>query len=1060
MESNDLKTSALLENTYFHVITHPSPDWFQAPPTPTKSFSPSRRIMTSTSSLHSHISAGKKDSLGHLVFVLSLILECISTPTSRGAPALDGARRTLTPVIIYAAVDGLIIQPLSSKGQRPAPPLQLRYGDASIVPASREQIPDPSSNPSASFEAFGVVGPLSYLITITRRQQVAQILGFPVYVVTEVAITPCTSRSEAEDAVSRTATQLQSRAEDSGAEESDADEALELQADTADDVEDPVSADEGAIPDSPGSNRNSKSTVAEDVMSRKDGWAQSQRRSIGWSEVLPQSSIVAESERQASRDGTPEATPVRDDKWEQAGEERATSLLPKLLRTAHIFYGLSRSFYFSYDVDITRHWARRFEAPPRDLPLYQQVDPVFFWNRHTLEPFIQTGNDGLVLPLMQGFVGQKQFVVDSSPPQYDADVKDSMELSTISPSTSLPGSPPPERVRDSFDFRPTEKRFLVTVISRRSTKRAGLRYLRRGVDEDGYVANAVETEQIVSNASWDKSNKIYSFVQIRGSIPLFFTQNPYSLKPAPVIQHSPQANYEACKKHFERLREEYGGLQVVNLVEKHNVETPLGSEFESTVAKLNEDVFTDPSSKIPFEWFDFHAACRGMKFENVSLLLNTMRKKLEEFGSTVEQDGELVQRQRGVLRTNCMDCLDRTNVCQSSFAKQVLEDQLRAEGYDMTAQLDQETAWFNTLWADNGDAVSKQYASTAAMKGDFTRTRKRNYRGTLNDIGLSLTRFYSGMVNDYFSQAAIDFLLGNVTSMVFEEFEAEMMTKDPAISMVKRREQAIELCQKRVVSDEKEEFMGGWVLLAPPTSDTIKSQLPFEEVVLLLTDTALYLCRFDWNLDKVSSFERVDLAHVVGIQFGTYIISTIAPVHRDETKNVGFVVSYQPGKNDIRRINTRTVSSSLLNRSGTASERKSGEGGKPLQKLPSPPSGLASMLSPRRTRDAAPVRKLAFKAPYSQSSAANSGDGPRLSEIQQVVTICADIERMAFQCQPGKEAPGTSSIIEKGDIISLEEARQRTSLLDHLSHSIKKLWVGFDSGVSRASSHGSASSFI
>lgn len=598
---------------------------------------------------------------------------------------------------------------------------------------------------------------MSYLITITRRQQVAQILGFPVYVVTEVAITPCTNHSEAEAAVFRTATQLQRRTEDTDAEDSDADEALELQANTADDVEDPASPEEGTAPDSSGSKRNSRSTIAEDVIGRKGsygrfaqrwfskaGWAQRQRRSIGWSDALPQPSAAPGSERQASGDETPEATLDKDDKWEQVGEERATSLLPKLLRTAHIFYGLSQSFYFSYDVDITRHWARRFDAPSRDLPLYQQVDPVFFWNRHTMEPFIQTGNDGLVLPLMQGFVGQRQFVVDSSPPQYEGDMKDSMELSTISPSASLPGSPPPERARDSFDFRPTEKRFLVTVISRRSTKRAGLRYLRRGVDEDGYVANAVETEQILSNSSWDKSNKIYSFVQIRGSIPLFFTQNPYSLKPAPVIQHSSEANYEACKKHFERLREEYGDLQVVNLVEKHNVESPLGSQFENIVAKLNEDVFASQSVKIPFEWFDFHAACRGMKFENVSILLNTMRRKLEEFGSTVEQDGELVERQRGVLRTNCMDCLDRTNVCQSSFAKQVLEDQLRAEGYDMSAQLDQETAWFNTLWADNGDAVSKQYASTAAMKGDFTRTRKRNYRGTLNDIGLSLTRFYNG----------------------------------------------------------------------------------------------------------------------------------------------------------------------------------------------------------------------------------------------------------------------------------------------------------------------------
>ncbi len=45
---------------------------------------------------------------------------------------------------------------------------------------------------------------------------------------------------------------------------------------------------------------------------------------------------------------------------------------------------------------------------------------------------------------------------------------------------------------------------------------------------------------------------------------------------------------------------------------------------------------------------------------------------------------------------------------------------------------------------DNGDAISKQYASTAAMKGDYTRTKKRDYRGALTDAGLSLTRFFNG----------------------------------------------------------------------------------------------------------------------------------------------------------------------------------------------------------------------------------------------------------------------------------------------------------------------------
>ncbi|KAH6696960.1 SacI homology domain-containing protein [Plectosphaerella plurivora] len=956
-------------------------------------------------------------------------------------------------IVICAAVDGLVVQPLLSKGQRPAPPVRIHYGDATLSQASRDEIPD-VSQPNTSFQAYGIVGiitvsKLSYLITITRRRQVAQVYGYPVYVVTEVAITPCSSQKEAQAAIAETAGQLHTSSVDTDAEDTDSDDTVSLNVppDEVDDL-----AHERAETRSTG-RASPKSSVAEDVISRKgsygmfarkwfskDGWTQGQKRNAGWS------STNVESPR-ASMDRLPdEAAPSKVPKDEEDDakiEARASSLLPKLLRTAQILYGSSRSFYFSYDHDLTRSLANRSQSPLGDVPMYRQVDPVFFWNRHTATPFIDSGYDALVLPLIQGFVGQREFVVDSSPPQKDGDSQDAMEMSDMAESTTLKEEPAPQdTVEGPPHLRSSEKKFSLTVISRRSTKRAGLRYLRRGIDEEGNVANAVETEQILSSAAWDNISKVYSFLQIRGSIPLFFTQSPYSLKPAPVIQHSSESNYEACRKHFERLTKEYGSLQIVNLVEKHGVESRVGNEYQSTVQKLNEQVFNGDGSQIPFEWFDFHAACRGMKFENVSLLLDILRERLEELGSTVEAEGKISVRQQGVLRTNCMDCLDRTNVCQSSFAKYMLDYQLRAEGFDMTAQLDQENSWFNTLWADNGDAVSKQYASTAAMKGDYTRTKKRNYRGTLNDVGLSLTRFYNGMVNDYFSQAAIDFLLGNVTAMVFQEFEAEMMTKDPAVSMLKMREQAIELCQKRVISDEKEEFTGGWVLLSPHASDSIKSALPFEEVVLLLTDVALYLCRFNWNLDKVSSFERVDLAHVVGIKFGTYITSTMSPAQSNEGKNVGFVVSYQPGKNDFQRVNTRSLSSAFAKGAPESSDEQpdasAGAGAVNKPALPSTAGGIATLFS-GKVRGPPPVKKLAFKAPYTQSSAAVTGDGPRLTEIQQVVSICADIERLAIRSQSGKEKPGTKSMVEEGEIISLEEARQNTTLLEQLSHSIKKL---------------------
>ncbi|KAL3953188.1 hypothetical protein ACCO45_013131 [Purpureocillium lilacinum] len=869
-------------------------------------------------------------------------------------------------VIICAAIDGLIIQPLSSKGQRPSLPVRVHFGDSTVSAVPWDQLPD-ISKPESSFEAFGVIGlitvsKLSYLVTITRRQQVAQIFGFPIYVVTDVAVTPCHSRADAEESIKRTAIHLRGRSAQAASDgEESSDEEVEIPSGTSDDIDDAAAAEEEPRPQS----QSKRSSVAEDVMRRRgsygrfaqswfsrSGWTMDQRRIMGMSVSSPDADAADSTDSTASsiakvpiKDGMAEPVPV-------------SALLPKLLRTVKVLFGSSRSFYFSYDIDLTRSLAQ------------DSVDSTFFWNRNIMQPFMETGQDALALPLMQGFIGQRTFVVDSQPPQQDDPSAESLEMSSLSASGSLPSSPPSGKTRDSLDLRPSERKCLITLISRRSTRRAGLR-----------------TDPVRTDLGRRNAHTLILADQRKHT--LFFTQSAYSLKPVPVLQHSAETNYKACKRHFEKLMRTYGALQIVNLVEKHGIEEPIGTQYQTNIARLNGEAKDGHS--IPFEWFDFHQACRGMKFENVNHLLLKLRSKLEDLGSTTKQDGAISEKQKGVLRTNCMDCLDRTNVCQSSFAKHMLDLQLREDGIDMSAQLDQETAWFNTLWADNGDAVSKQYASTAAMKGDYTRTRKRDYRGALNDLGLSLARFYNGMVNDYFSQAAIDFLLGNVTANVFDEFETDMMTKDPAVSISRMRQRAIDLCQKRVVADANEEVHGGWVLISPNGPDVVKSW-PMEDIVLLLTDVALYLCRVDWDLEKVSSFERVHLGNVVHIKFGTYITSTVAPSHMDEMRNVGFVVEYQPGKSNVTRTNTRTLST--RGEIGPKSSSQSSDGS-------TRQNGFASFFSGKPRAPA--IRKLAFKAPYQASSVHESEARPQQTELQQVVTICAEIERLALELQLRKE---------------------------------------------------------
>lgn len=73
----------------------------------------------------------------------------------------------------------------------------------------------------------------------------------------------------------------------------------------------------------------------------------------------------------------------------------------------------------------------------------------------------------------------------------------------------------------------------LAVISRRSRFRAGTRYFRRGIDTQGHVANFNETEQILfadagttAVASDDDFPIKMSYVQVRGSVPLFWSEVP------------------------------------------------------------------------------------------------------------------------------------------------------------------------------------------------------------------------------------------------------------------------------------------------------------------------------------------------------------------------------------------------------------------------------------------------------------------------------------------------------------------------------------------------------
>lgn len=293
---------------------------------------------------------------------------------------------------------------------------------------------------------------------------------------------------------------------------------------------------------------------------------------------------------------------------------------------------------------------------------------------------------------------------------------------------------------------------LLTTISKQSWKRAGTRYNVRGVDDDGNVANFVETETILNDGV-----HVFSYTQIRGSIPLFWEQDGTTLmNPKVVITRGFDASQPVFEKHFAHLNGKYGPVHIVNLLSQlKSSEVALSREYKQHYTLLKE---SKPDS-VFFTGFDFHQETKNT-YADASKVLRDMHESLSNFGYycyDLRQD-ETIMEQQGVFRTNCLDCLDRTNVIQQVISKAALDDYL--SDFNKQGSNGSVKDKHSVLWADHGDQISQIYTGTNALKSSFSRSGKMGFAGALSDATKSLSRIYINNFVDKGRQQNIDILLG------------------------------------------------------------------------------------------------------------------------------------------------------------------------------------------------------------------------------------------------------------------------------------------------------------
>uniref|UniRef100_A0AAQ4QGD9 SAC domain-containing protein n=1 Tax=Gasterosteus aculeatus aculeatus TaxID=481459 RepID=A0AAQ4QGD9_GASAC len=289
----------------------------------------------------------------------------------------------------------------------------------------------------------------------------------------------------------------------------------------------------------------------------------------------------------------------------------------------------------------------------------------------------------------------------------------------------------------------------ITLIARRSSKFAGTRFLKRGANCEGDVANEVETEQIVNDASVMSltAGSYSSYVQVRGSVPLYWSQDISTMMPKPPIrldQADPYAHVAAL--HFDQMLQRFGSpIIILNLVkkrEKRKHERILSEELYPAVINLNQ--FLPPENCIEYLAWDM-ARYTKSKLCNVLDRLSMIAENVT-----------------GVLRTNCVDCLDRTNTAQFMVGKCALAYQLYALGMIDKPKLQFDTdcvRLFEELYEDHGDTLSLQYGGSQLVHRVKTYRKIAPWTQHSKDIMQTLSRYYSNAFSDADRQDAINLFL-------------------------------------------------------------------------------------------------------------------------------------------------------------------------------------------------------------------------------------------------------------------------------------------------------------
>lgn len=313
----------------------------------------------------------------------------------------------------------------------------------------------------------------------------------------------------------------------------------------------------------------------------------------------------------------------------------------------------------------------------------------------------------------------------------------------------------------------------VLIISKQDTKKSGKLFGPVGMDDDGNVANFVETEIVIK-----LNSKLFSYLIISGNVPLFWKLDSHLISTKLDFKRPIESTIHIFSKFFESLYYEYGKIFVLDALSAKGSQPELSEKLYNSVKALGE---YSPELPITYKKLLNNGLLKSRGNESYYTCLVDDEFSLDELNSHKSlildlDSNEIISSQNGVIFLTTLFSIERTNFLMSRISEYYLQKLIPSIPDDL---------WFAhyELWQSNGIALNKLAENynnsikaknkTGGLMGKVAEQSKRLVTGSTQSSSSGKQRQFDRLLGGKNKELQVD-LIDPVHDYVFKGLNAKI----------------------------------------------------------------------------------------------------------------------------------------------------------------------------------------------------------------------------------------------------------------------------------------------